>query len=200
MGIDGAIKRRRYVKLLIASDIHGSAQYCELLLNKFVQEGAEKLILLGDLLYHGARNDLPQGYSPKQVTAMLNGMRNKILCVQGNCDSLVDAMVLQFPIMADYAVLFWRGKMCYLTHGHRQENLPLQPGDLLFCGHTHIPAFESRDGYTYINPGSVSLPKENSAHAYMLLDEDTLYLKDVTTGDIISVFSPFLPDGEVVGN
>ena len=162
------------MKFLIASDIHGSAYYCEQLLQAFEREQAARLLLLGDILYHGPRNDLPRDYAPKKVIAMLNGMADTILCVRGNCDTEVDQMVLEFPVLADYAVLTAGSRLLYATHGHVYNTAhlpPLQPGDILLHGHTHIPAWEvfGTDNL-YLNPGSVSLPKENSPHSYLTLE------------------------------
>ena len=133
------------MKFLIASDIHGSAYYCEQLLQAFEREQAARLLLLGDILYHGPRNDLPRDYAPKKVIAMLNGMADTILCVRGNCDTEVDQMVLAFPILADYAVLPAGERLVYVTHGHQFNTKtppPLCQGDVLLHGHTHIPAWE----------------------------------------------------------
>ena len=162
------------MKWMIASDLHGSARYCDELLEAFERERAERLVLLGDLLYHGPRNDLPEAYAPKKVLAALNGIRDRILCVRGNCDTEVDQMVLAFPILADYALLCADGIRMYATHGHvySPDHLPpLQKGDLLLYGHTHIPAWERRDGILCLNPGSVSIPKENTPRGYILLEE-----------------------------
>ena len=137
------------MKLMFASDIHGSAYYARLLMEAFNNEKPEKLVLLGDLLYHGPRNDLPRDYAPKQVIEMLNSIKNKLLCVRGNCDTEVDQMVLEFPIMADYAVMYLDGKMLYLSHGHHfnPENPPeLSEGDILMNGHTHISDDRIIDG------------------------------------------------------
>lgn len=169
------------MKWLIASDIHGSAYWCEKLLNAYRQEGADRLLLLGDILYHGPRNDLPQGYAPKQVIAMLNPLKNEILCVRGNCEAEVDQMVLEFPVLADYALLNEGNKLIFCTHGHVHNNAhlpPLKPGDVLLHGHTHIPAWESHETHLYLNPGSVSIPKENSRHGYMLLENGLFTWKD----------------------
>ncbi len=161
------------MKLLIASDIHGSSYYCRELLEAFRREQADRLLILGDILYHGPRNDLPRDYTPKEVLAMLNGMKEKIFCVRGNCDTEVDQMVLEFPILADYCILPVENRLIYATHGHSYhlKNLPpLQPGDILLHGHTHIPAWE-RFGTDnlYLNPGSVSIPKAGSVNGYMVL-------------------------------
>ena len=161
------------MKLLIASDIHGSAAYCRRLTEVWDREAPDRVLLLGDLLYHGPRNDLPEEYDPKQVITMLNGRRESILCVRGNCDTEVDQMVLQFPIMADYAWIAAEGCSIFATHGHvyNTEKLPpLKQGDILLYGHTHIPAWEVRDGFRCFNPGSVSIPKASSEHSYMTLE------------------------------
>lgn len=161
------------MKWLIASDIHGSAYYCRQLIEAFRREDADRLLLLGDILYHGPRNDLPREYAPKEVISILNEMKDKILCVRGNCDTEVDQMVLDFPIMADYAILSVENRLIYATHGHKYNTAalpPLQSGDILLHGHTHIPAWEPFGTENlYLNPGSVSIPKEHSAHSYMTL-------------------------------
>ena len=170
------------MKWLIASDIHGSAYYCEKLLEAYRREQADRLLLLGDVLYHGPRNDLPRDYAPKKVIEMLNGMKQQILCVRGNCDTEVDQMVLQFPVLADYAVLAEGKRLVYGTHGHNYNNAklpPLQPGDVLLHGHTHVPACQVLETHTYLNPGSVSIPKENSPHSYMVLENGQFTWKDL---------------------
>ena len=159
------------MKLMIASDIHGSAYYCKKLLEAYECEKADKLLLLGDILYHGPRNDLPRDYNPKEVIAMLNSIKKELLCVRGNCDTEVDQMVLEFPILADYCFIELDGHMIFATHGHvhNPKNLPmLKDGDILLNGHTHIPANQDMGNYIYMNPGSVSIPKEGSAHGYMI--------------------------------
>ena len=161
------------MKLLFASDLHGSAYYTEKLKELYEKEKAEKLILLGDLLYHGPRNDLPRDYAPKRVIEILNAMKEEILAVRGNCEAEVDQMVLQFPVMAEYAVLWLDGHMVFLTHGHHfnEENLPmLHQGDVLIHGHTHLPVAEPMDHGFLLNPGSVSLPKGGTPSSYGMLD------------------------------
>lgn len=158
------------MKLLIASDIHGSAKYCNLLLQTAEREKAEKILLLGDVLYHGPRNPLPEEYAPQKVAQMLSAVKEKILCVRGNCDSEVDQMVLPFPIMNDYAAVYADGVSIYLSHGHR-ETPPLSPGDVYLTGHTHVPLNTvEKEGYVHLNPGSVSLPKENSPRGIILYE------------------------------
>jgi putative phosphoesterase len=161
------------MKLMIASDIHGSALYCEKMLAAFRRENADKLLLLGDLLYHGPRNDLPEGYSPKSVISQLNEIKENLLCVRGNCEAEVDQMVLEFPVLADYCLLYLENRMIFATHGHLygETNPPPQKkGDILLCGHTHVPKCTEHENFLYLNPGSVSIPKENSPHGYMILD------------------------------
>jgi len=174
-------KETNVMKLMIASDIHGSAYYCLEMLDAMKKECPDRLLLLGDILYHGPRNDLPKEYAPKEVIAMLNPLRNKIICVRGNCDTEVDQMVLDFNVLCEQAYVNFNGRSIVLAHGHKldEKNIPaLNDGDILLCGHTHVPKCEKRDGYIYMNPGSVSIPKENSAHSYMILD-DKFYWKDL---------------------
>ena len=162
------------MKLMIASDIHGSATYTEQLLAAFEREGAERMLLLGDILYHGPRNDLPDGYAPKKVIDLLNAVKDKLLCIRGNCDTEVDQMVLEFPILADYSLLWLGGHALYATHGHvyNEDKLPpMMRCDILLYGHTHIPKISENDGRICINPGSVSIPKNASPHSYMVCEE-----------------------------
>ena len=170
------------MKLMIASDLHGSAYYTEKLLKAYEKEQPEKLLLLGDILYHGPRNDLPEGYAPKKVIELLNPLADKVLCVRGNCEAEVDQMVLNFPVMADYCVLYEQGKMIFVTHGHlySESNPPkLHQGDVLLNGHTHVPKCVEHDGWWYLNPGSVSIPKENSHHGYIMLEDGHFLWKDL---------------------
>lgn len=182
------------MKLMIASDIHGSAFYCEKMIEAYKREGADRLLLLGDILYHGPRNDLPEGYAPKEVIAMLNPLKSELLCVRGNCDTEVDQMVLEFPILADYCYVNLSGEngqgdiTIFATHGHiyHPHHLPpLKDGDILLNGHTHIPAckeiLDMNGGtYQYLNPGSVSIPKEGSEHSYMIYENGTFAWKNLT--------------------
>ena len=176
------------MKWMIASDLHGSAYYCRKMLEACEREGADRLFLLGDLLYHGPRNDLPREYAPKEVIPLLNEKKEKLLCVRGNCDAEVDQMVLEFPVLADYAVLPVGRRLIYATHGHiyHVKNLPpLAPGDVLLHGHTHVPAWtEFGQGNLYLNPGSVSIPKENSPHSYMTLEENTMQWKELESSAV----------------
>jgi hypothetical protein len=176
------------MKIMIASDIHGSAGCCRQLLERFREERADRLLLLGDLLYHGPRNDLPEDYAPKQVIALLNEYRDVLYCVRGNCEAEVDQMVLAFPVMADYALLPVGSRMVFVTHGHvfNQGNLPpMKKGDILLYGHTHVPACEENDGFVFMNPGSVSLPKNGTSRGYMTLDGNVFEWKTLD-GEIFS--------------
>lgn len=175
------------MKWMIASDIHGSAKYCGMLLERLAAEAADRLLLLGDLLYHGPRNDLPEEYAPKEVIALLSAVKERLLCVRGNCEAEVDQMVLPFPVMADYAVLPVGKHLAYATHGHHACEAsppPLCRGDLLLCGHTHIPDCVDHGDFVYLNPGSVSLPKAGSCHSYMILQEACFQWKRLADGTI----------------
>lgn len=176
------------MKLVIASDLHGSAYWTRRLMDAIAREAPDRVVLLGDLLYHGPRNDLPREYAPKEVIPLLNGKKEKLLCVRGNCDAEVDQMVLEFPVLADYAVLPVGQRLIYATHGHiyHVNNLPpLTPGDVLLHGHTHVPAWtEFGQGNLYLNPGSVSIPKENSPHSYMTLEGNTMQWKELESSAV----------------
>ena len=161
------------MKYMFASDIHGSAYYCRKMLEAYDKEGASRLVLLGDILYHGPRNDLPREYAPKEVIAMLNERKTEIYAVRGNCEAEVDQMVLNFPVLADYCVLELEGRTFYATHGHvyNEENLPpMKNGDIFMHGHTHVLRADKRENYTILNPGSVSIPKEGNIPTYAVLE------------------------------
>lgn len=180
------------MKIMFASDIHGSAFYCRRMLERYRESGAERLVLLGDILYHGPRNDLPRDYAPKEVIGMLNPLKHEIYAVRGNCDTEVDQMVLDFPILADYGLFVIEGKTFYATHGHvfNEDNLPpLKSGDILIHGHTHLLRAEMRDipdcePIAIVNPGSVSIPKGGNPPTYGMLEK--------------GVFSIWTLDGEIV--
>jgi putative phosphoesterase len=179
------------MRIMIASDIHGSEYYCSQLLEAYAREEADRMLLLGDILYHGPRNDLPRDYAPKKVIAMLNAMKEDIYCVRGNCEAEVDQMVLEFPVLADYALIPAGNKMVYATHGHvyNEKNLPpLHKGDVLLNGHTHVPKCVEHEDYVYMNPGSVSIPKEDSHHGYMILEGNKFTWKDLA-GNIINKYN-----------
>jgi putative phosphoesterase len=176
------------MKLLICSDIHGDYDCARAVLDAYEREGAEKILILGDILYHGPRNNLPDGYSPKEVIELLNSSRDNILAVRGNCDTEVDQMVLDFPILADYIYLSLDSLSVFATHGHKyntQTPPPLRKGEILLHGHTHIPvSIEFGNGNLYLNPGSVSLPKGNNPKTYMIYENRHFILKDFV-GNVI---------------
>ena len=168
------------MKLMIASDIHGSAKYCRELLSAYEREGADRLLILGDILYHGPRNDLPEGYDPREVAAMLNAIKDRIISICGNCDSEVDGMVLDFPITAESVILVAGDTLIYAAHGHKCGEFDPPPhsrGDIILTGHTHVPKCGVHDEYIYLNPGSVSIPKEGSPRSYMMLTDDGFFWK-----------------------
>ena len=171
------------MKLLIASDIHGDLDSAEAVLSAYEREGADKLLLLGDLLYHGPRNDLPSTYNPKAVIELLNNNKDKILAVRGNCDTEVDQMVLAFPILADYAYLSLDGLSVFATHGHHHNTAtppPLRRGEILLHGHTHVLcATPFGDGNWYINPGSAALPKEGNPRTYAVYENRAFTVKTI---------------------
>ncbi len=178
------------MKLVFGSDLHGDIACTRRLFEVYDKEKADKLILLGDLLYHGPRNDLPPQYAPKEVIALLNSRKNEFCCVRGNCDTEVDQMVLEFPILADYMLLLERGKTLFLTHGHHHNILtppPLAEGDILIHGHTHVLTVTPfGNGNLYINPGSVTLPKEGNPKSYMTYEDGVFTIKDMDMKPILT--------------
>lgn len=175
------------MKIMICSDLHGDAESTQLIVDEFLRSGAEKLLLLGDILYHGPRNDLPEGYAPKKVISILNEIKESILCVRGNCDTEVDQMVLDFPILADYSYLVLDGVKILATHGHtyNTDNAKnLGKGTILLHGHTHIPAaIPFGDQNVYINPGSASIPKENSPKSYIMYENGAFSFRVLGTNE-----------------
>ncbi len=170
------------MKIMFLSDIHGSVEYTTLALRKFKEEGATHLVLLGDLMYHGPRNPLTKEYGPSSVADLLNEYKDKIIAVRGNCDSEVDQMLLDFPIMNDYCEIILENNKIFATHGHlyNKENMPpLNKGDIFIHGHFHIPMAELFKDVYYLNPGSVSLPKENNKNSYGILDKDKFTIKNL---------------------
>ena len=178
------------MKYIFASDIHGSAYYCRKLLNVFEYSGAEQLILMGDLLYHGARNDLPEEYGTKDCTQQLNEYAGKIIACRGNCDSEIDQMVLQFPIMSDYNLLNLNGITFFQTHGHlyNPEKLPPMGVCRAFVfGHIHLPVARRQDDVYILNPGSTSIPKGGFPNSYAVLDDNVWTVKDFEGNEIKSI-------------
>lgn len=178
------------MKLFIISDIHGSLYYLKKVMEIFERENYDKLIILGDELYHGPRNPLPKDYSPKDVIEILNQYRDKIIAVRGNCDSEVDQMVLNYPLMSDYSMIYLGKRRVFLTHGHLyniDNPLPMSQGDILLYGHFHIPMIEEREGIYFLNPGSISLPKNNSKNSFAILEENRFTIKDLEEKIVMEV-------------
>ena len=182
------------MKFIIASDIHGCAPACRKLLDLFSASGADRLILLGDLLYHGPRNDLPEGYDPKAVITMLSEYADRLFCVRGNCDTEVDQMVLPFPIMAETALLFVDGREWFACHGHRTGanpsagDLPRLPvSSVILSGHTHVPVLEENaDGILLFNPGSVSIPKGGFPASYGVYEDGAFSVMDFDGNTVLA--------------
>ena len=178
------------MRILIASDIHGSAYYCDLLMRRIEEENPERIFLLGDHLYHGPRNDLPREYDPKRVLASLNEYAHMITSVRGNCDSEVDQMVLDFPTMDDYRFVETDDIPMYLSHGHvynKEKPIEGMKGVFLY-GHTHVPDLDEREDIVFINPGSVSIPKQESDHSYMMYEDGTFSWKKVEDGTVYKTY------------
>ena len=178
------------MKLFIISDIHGSLYYLKKVMEIFGKENYDKLVILGDELYHGPRNPLPKDYSPKEVIEILNKYKDKIIAVRGNCDSEVDQMVLSYPIMSDYSMIYLGNKRVFLTHGHIyniDNPLPMSEGDILLYGHLHIPMIEKKGERYFFNSGSISLPKNNSNHSFAILDETKFQIKDLDENILMEI-------------
>ena len=179
------------MKLLIASDIHGDAECCQAMLDACTRENAEKILILGDILYHGPRNDLPSGYAPKKVIEMLNAIADKLICVRGNCEAEVDQMVLNFPVMSTTACVLdtENNRSIYMSHGHvySPDNLPPMPnGSIFLSGHTHVLMSEKKDGVLCVNPGSVSLPKNGNPKSYAVYESGIITIKTLSGEKILS--------------
>ncbi|MBU3144314.1 phosphodiesterase [Clostridium sp. CF012] len=175
------------MKIFFISDIHGSLFFLKKALELYKEEGASYIIMLGDALYHGPRNPLPEEYKPQEVANLLNEYKDKIIAVRGNCDSEVDQMLIEYPMMADYSIILYNNRRLFLTHGHiyNEDNLPnLNENDVLVHGHTHLPVAKKHNKIYVLNPGSLSLPKENSPNSYAILQDDLFQIKDLE-GNVI---------------
>ena len=180
------------MRLLIASDIHGDRDCCRALLEAFEREKAEKILILGDILYHGPRNDLPDGYAPKAVIEMLNAIADKLFCVRGNCDTEVDQMVLSFPILSDTAFVYdgEANLTLFMSHGHKYspDSLPpISKNTVFLYGHTHLLGKTEKDGVICINPGSVSLPKGGNEKSYAVYENRNFEIKKLC-GEVIEAY------------
>ena len=167
---------------MVISDIHGSLFYLKKVIEIFEKNNYDKILILGDELYHGPRNPLPKEYNPKEAAELWNRYKNKIIAVRGNCDSEVDQMVLNFPITADYNMIFWENKKIFMTHGHIYDidsPLPMEDGDIMIYGHFHIPIIQRKNEKMFLNPGSISLPKENNPNSFGVFENGSFYIKDM---------------------
>ena len=175
------------MKIFFISDIHGSLYYLKKALKRYKEENANYIVILGDALYHGPRNPLPEEYNPEEVASLLNEYKDKIIAVRGNCDSEVDQMLIEYPMMADYSIILYNNRRLFLTHGHiyNEDNLPnLSENDVLVHGHTHIPVAKKHNKIYVLNPGSISLPKENNPNSYAILQDNLFQIKDLE-GNVI---------------
>jgi len=172
------------MKIMVLSDIHGKAPALEQALDIYARENFDRLFLLGDILYHGPRNPLPEGYDPPAVAERLNPLKEVILANRGNCDSEVDQMVLEFPLLADYALFQTEARRFVLTHGHLDPScLPAAGrGDVLLSGHTHIPVLQEENGIIRFNPGSPALPKGGNPPSYGVIEGERLSVRRLDTG------------------
>lgn len=175
------------MKIFFISDIHGSLYYLEKALELYKEEGANFIVLLGDALYHGPRNPLPEQYNPQAVANLLNQYKDKIIAIRGNCDSEVDQMLIEYPMMSDYSIILYNNRRLFLTHGHiyNEDNLPnLSENDVLVHGHTHVPVAKKHNKIYILNPGSTTLPKENNPNSYAILEDNLFQIKDLE-GNVI---------------
>lgn len=174
------------MKLLIASDIHGSAYWTEKVLCTFSSGNADRLVLLGDILYHGPRNPLPEEHNPAKVAELLNSVSEKITAVRGNCEAEVDSLMLDFPVTPDYGFAYDCSRLLYFSHGHRE--IPKLPaGSLYFTGHTHIPHDYYENGVRFLNSGSVSMPKNGTPHSVILYDNGNVIWINIETDSTYEV-------------
>lgn len=176
------------MKVLIISDIHGSGYYAEKIKEIVEKENPDKIVLLGDLYYHGPRNDLSQEYNPMKVAEILNSLKDKLLVVRGNCDAEVDEMISQFKF-EDHILMEINGKKVYFTHGHKYniEVIPYEDFEIMIYGHIHQGFIEEKEGYLFANPGSISIPRLNTPHSYLMFEENRLVLKDVE-GEVVEEY------------
>ena len=174
------------MKFLIASDIHGAEEPCRRICSLFKEGGYDKLLLPGDILYHGPRNDLPASYNPKAVISLLSPLASKIIAVRGNCEAEVDQMVLPFPVLSESAVIFADGKTIFMTHGHIYTPEKHPSGvDVLISGHTHIPMLENIDGVLCVNPGSISIPKGGNPPSFAVWNDGVVEIRELETGRVM---------------
>ena len=175
------------MRYLVASDVHGSSFYANKLIEKFIEEKCDKLILLGDLYYHGPRNDLPYEYAPKEVIKLFNSYKDKIIAIKGNCDAEVDEMVSEFKFVTSYEEVI-DGKKVLFTHGHHLDELK-EHYDVVVFGHIHLLTDEEKDGTRFVNPGSVSIPRNDNSRNYLIIDQDKCEIKNLLTSEVVDSFA-----------
>lgn len=174
------------MKFLIVSDIHGDSSSAQRIKELYEALNPDKILLLGDILYHGPRNDLPSAYAPKEVIKVMNSLADKIVAVRGNCEAEVDQMVLTFPCMSTTAVVYADGHELTLSHGHIYNESALPPGNGAFLyGHTHIPVAHITDGRVCFNPGSCTLPKGGFPRSYGTYEDGTLSVRELFTSEVM---------------
>ena len=175
------------MKILTVSDIHGSSAYCRLLCDRIDEFDPDVVLLLGDLLYHGPRNALPDGYDPARTAKLLNAYADRIIAVKGNCDSEVDSLMLDFPLIPDFSLLIADDTRIYISHGHKfgaEEHFPMKNGSFFLSGHTHVPDLTEKDGVVFMNPGSVSIPKKSSCRSYMTYSGGVFCWRELDGGNV----------------
>lgn len=175
------------MKILFASDLHGSYVNALKVIERFKEHDADLLVLLGDLLYHGPRNPLPEGYDGKKTAALLNEYKQQVMCVRGNCEAEVDQMLLEFPCLMDYSMIYADGHRFFITHGHlyNEDHLPpLAPGDIFVHGHFHVPMAKKEGDYYIVNPNSASLPKQG-VKGYAVYEQNCITLYELDTNKVI---------------
>lgn len=178
------------MKIMVISDIHGSLYYLNKIIKIFKKNEYDYILILGDELYHGPRNDLPKEYNPKETAKVLNELRDKIIAVRGNCDAEVDQIMLEYPIMSDYTIILSNRKKIFATHGHiyNDEKMPyLSKGDIFLYGHTHIYRLELKNGIYILNPGSISLAKNGNENTYGVLENDVFYIKNLEEKEVAKI-------------
>ena len=173
------------MKFLIASDVHGSAYFAEKIIEIFKKENAQKLILLGDIYNHGPRNCLSKQYDPMRVAELFNGIKENLIVIKGNCDSVVDTMISEFDFV-EHAVINSGSKLILLTHGHvyNKDSKPKTKYDAIIYGHFHTGFIEEKDGVIFANAGSISLPKGGTPESYIILEDGKITLKDLSSNVI----------------
>lgn len=187
------------MRLLVASDLHGSPDSLNFLIGRARALRPDRIVLLGDLLYHGPRNPLPAGYGPMGMPDLFRTLMDvaPVVSIRGNCDAEIDLVVLPFP-MAESAILDVDGLLVYASHGHHIPERPPMPGfaqgTVFLRGHTHVPRGETIGGYSFWNPGSMTIPKQGSPRSYAIIEDGTFTVYDFAGTAVLS-HTPPRPSG-----